>query len=509
MRPSPPPSPDSPSPSNNVALQNFRGELRAAPGLHPLEATLVILASVVLCFMLWAIGTVHEWSQFTTLGLAVPTFVVALISRKYTGALAPQGPFKLIMWRRLLHFPLFWLGLVFLGYITIQALNPSWEYVTTGRFWWLQAVPHLTWLPTGIAAPFKDMNAWRELLVYSSVWLVGCALWVGITRRSAIQTLLTVAVANGALFAIVGILQRVTKAKQILWSFSPVPGAHYFFSTIVYKNHAGAYLNLVLMICTGLLYWHFSRAERRMERSSPAPVFAFCLVLLGLCVMLTNSRAAMILLMAFTLIAFIGFVVRCALYTSEGRSPWVITMLCGIFALFIGLGAIFLKPGDSLDRLGTLIAAGRNDNSVSSRNIARTATLEMAQDKIFTGWGAGSFRHYFPNYQRKYPEIYLTDGGRTHLRWEYAHNDYVQLLAEMGIMGSLIVAAMLACCLRHAIAMRLWLRPHLMFLTLAVLMTAAHAWVDFQFHNPAILMLWCVTIVLIGRWAELENRRPA
>ena len=35
---------------------------------------------------------------------------------------------------------IFWLGLMFLLYILIQALNPAWEYVTDGRSWWLRGV---------------------------------------------------------------------------------------------------------------------------------------------------------------------------------------------------------------------------------------------------------------------------------------------------------------------------------------------------------------------------------
>jgi O-antigen ligase len=352
------------------------------------------------------------------------------------------------------------------------------------------------------------MNAWRELMIYGTAWLLVCALWVGVTRRATIQWLLTIVAANGAVLAVIGILQKVTHAKYILWGLKDSTPAYYFFSTIIYKNHAGAYFNLVLMLTTALLYWHFSRAERRMERSSPAPVFAFCTVLLGLSVMLTNSRAATLLMMVFTLLAFIGFIVRCTITRSEGRSPWTVTLLCAIFALFIGLGSYFLNTDQALDRLGKLWEAGSSDNSVSSRNLARKATMEMAEDNLVTGWGAGSFRHYFPVYQRHYPEIYTyKHGNNTRVyRWEYAHNDYVQFLAEMGLIGVGLLSAILICALRHLLKQRVFERPHLLFILMALLVTAVHAWVDFQFHNPAILFLWCIAAAIAARWAELEAR---
>jgi O-antigen ligase len=468
----------------------------------------MLIVGALLCFTPWAIGTMVVWTQFVSLSLAVLAFTTALINRHYRGELAPSGDFKLIIWPKLIHFPLFWLGLLFLVYILIQALNPAWVYVNDGKSWWLQRIENITWLPAGMDTPFKDMNAWRELMIYGTAWLLVCALWVGVTRRTTIQRLLSIVAINGALLAIIGILQKVTHAKYILWGLKDVTSAGYFFSTFIYKNHAGAYFNLVLMLTTALLYWHFSRAERRMERSSPAPVFAFCTVLLGLSVMLTNSRAATILMMLFTLLAFIGFIIHCTLTRSEGRSPWAITLLCTIFALFIGLGSYFLNTDRAFDRLGKLWEAGAADSSVASRILARKATMEMAEDNLITGWGAGSFRHYFPVYQRHYPEIYSLKHGKKEriMRWEYTHNDYVQFLAEMGLIGVGLMVAMLVCALRHLIKQQVFMRPHLLFILMALLVTAVHAWMDFQFHNPAILFLWCISAALAARWAELEAR---
>ena len=153
-------------------------------------------------------------------------------------------------------------------------------------------------------------------------------------------------------------------------------------------------------------------------------------------------------------------------------------------------------------------AADAMPTTPSSSILARAATWEMARDNLVTGWGAGSFRHYFPVYQRHYPEIYdVPWHPQAKMRWEYAHNDYVQLLAELGLAGAGILLAMLACGARHLWRQRVWRQPHLLFILLALLVTTAHAWVDFQFHNPAILVLWCATAALAGRWAEFENRR--
>ena len=220
-------------------LQAFRGDSRTSAGLHPLETALLVIVALNLGFTPWALGTMHPWSQIISFGLALAGFCVALVNRHYSGEHSPEGAFKLIMWPKLIRFPLFWLGLALLVYITIQALNPAWVYALNGPQWWLVPLEHITWLPTGIESPFAKMNAWRTLMLYATPWLVVCAVWVGFTRRATVQRLLTIVVANGALLAIIGILQRVTHAKAILWVTSGYSLSGGFFSTLIYKNHAG------------------------------------------------------------------------------------------------------------------------------------------------------------------------------------------------------------------------------------------------------------------------------
>jgi O-antigen ligase len=490
-------------PASQPALNAFRGDARASQRLHPLEISLIVVVGAHLSFLPWALGTMHVWSQLISLGLSALAFSLALISRTYDEEHAQEGRFKLIMWPKLIRFPLFWLGLALLAYILVQAFNPSSVYVRDGRVWSMQSIDYLGWLPSSMDTPFADMNAWRMLIIYASAWLTSCALWVGITRRSAVQNLFAIVIINGAVIALVGILQRATHSGAILWFIPSSTGTH--FGTLLYKNHAGAFFNVLFMLSTAVMYWHFSRGERRLERSNPAPVFAFATVLLGIGVLLTFSRAATLLLIIFVLVAFISFIIRSALHRSEGRNPLVVGLLCAMFALFIGLGAAFLNVGTSVNRVQQLVKDQGKDNSVSSRLIATKATWELAQDNLVTGTGAGSFRFAFPYYQRNHPEIYRPSGKM--LRWEYAHNDYVQLLAELGLIGAGLVFAMLAVGVRHLINNRIYQRPYLIFVALALIATLAHAWVDFQSHNPAILLLWCAVAVLLARWTELENRR--
>ena len=199
-------------PPHNL-LEKFRSDRRRLP-LHPREKALLAIVAIHLCFLPWALGTMHAWSQLTSLGLAMVGFVLALLPRDYTSDQSGGAAMRLTMWPRLVKFPLFWIGLALLGYITLQASNPSWVWERNATTWWLRPVNNVPWLPTSIETPFERFNLWRQFIIYASAWLVVCTLWTGFTRRRALQLLLTVLVVNAIFLAAVGYLQKLLAAAD-------------------------------------------------------------------------------------------------------------------------------------------------------------------------------------------------------------------------------------------------------------------------------------------------------
>jgi O-antigen ligase len=482
------------------ALRTFRGEAKSARPSHPLETALLLVVAAWLCFLPWALGAMYVWGQGIALGLAVAGFALSVMKRRYGASISPTGAsFNLIMWPRLVRFPVFWLGLGFLAYIAIGGFNPAYYYNNDARGWWLAAGTPVKWLPAGVGAPFSGMNAWRVLFVYGGIWLLACAIWVGFTRRSTVVTLLTIVVANGTVLAVIGILQRVTEAKKVLWCISK-PGLS-FVSTLLYKNHAGAYFNLIVAASCVLMAWHFLRAARRMQRSSPAPIFAFCAIIGTLLVFLSNSRAAAILLAGFILMIVIGYFVWLLSGKQEAQNRIVGLLGPGCFAVLMIVACQFLNVENSLRRIERIFKEDQV-NSVEWRQLARKATFRMAGDSPVYGWGAGSFRHVFPAYQRDYPMIYKQ--GRHILHWEYAHNDYAQGFAELGLVGLLFPASMLGYWMVSFIRRGVLWRIPMLTGVAGLGLTLVHSWVDFQAHNPAVLGTWCLLWVIYGRWMQLE-----
>ncbi len=484
----------------------FRGETRMPRRLHPLEKALLVVTATHLCFLPWAFGgmTKNPWPEWVSLGLALLGFGLALVNRHYTEVHAREGEFDLVMWPKLVRFPIFWLGLVLLTYMAVQNLNPALLYVGDGSHWTIVNIDHVRWLPAGLQAPFGDMNGWRLMLIYASPWLTVCSLWVGITRRYTLLALLATLTVNGALLALLGILEKVAPNGKIFWLVAS-PNVH-FVSSFVYKNHAGAYFNLILSVGCGLVYWYFSRSERRMERSNPAPVFAFCAVLTGLIVLMSYARMATILLMIYIAVAAVGFLVRQIRAGAEGRNPMVLLLLGGVLLLFVGGGVLFLDHGQSLQYIGRLSSTDQN-MSVEGREEADKATWEMAKDNLVTGWGAGSFYHYFPMYQQRYPFIYKLPNGKGNWNWEYAHNDFLQILAELGLVGAVVFLSGTAYWCFKLFQHDIHARPHALLVVFGLGLLLLNSWTDLQLYCPAVLVTWCVLWTLTVRWVEFEDSR--
>lgn len=469
--------------------------------IHPRERALVIVACAHLIFLPWAIGTRDAWAQFTVLGFGLVSFALALLPRHYSGDYSPEGEFRINPVLRLIRFPGFWIGLLFVGYVLAQAFNPSWARVSDGTAWWIEPRDHITWLPTSVEAPAARMNAWRMASVYASIWLLCSALWTGLSRRIAVMGVLGVLVANGALLGLIGVLQHVTHSAKILW-FIEVPVKHPV-ATFVYENHGGAYFNLITVVAVGLMVWHLVRGQRRFVRSSPAPVFALLSITTGMLVFVSNSRASMILLVAYGVVGALLFGFwRLFGAKEEGNRTVSIIVACVTLA-FVGAGAAYLNLGKSIAQLGTLFEPGVGEH-IDFRISARKATYDLFQDEPLTGWGAGSFRHVFPQKQQFYPEIFYA-GGDKHLFWDHAHNDYVQALAELGIIGLCLPLLALAWLVWRLCRLGGLGQPAFLLIVLGLGMTMAHSWMDFPLSNTAIVTTFCAVWVLTVRWAELET----
>ncbi|MGP1667122.1 MAG: O-antigen ligase family protein, partial [Rhodanobacter sp.] len=410
--------------------------------------------------------------------------------------------------RKLLRWPLWWIGVLFFAYVLIQALNPAWEFVQRDNGWAMRHLPdHITWLPTGMTTPFTMMNGWRQMIIWGAPFLLSCALWIGLTRRKAVITLLTAIVVNAAILAIAGIAVRTSAPETFLW-FAEGRG-DYSFASFVYKNHAGSFFALVAGLAVTLAIYTHQRAVRRNRRSSPASLLILAAMILSIAVLLSYSRAAIILLGAFFGLIMIVGLVLVLFRGGLSRAPFAIAAFTLTVVAFGLLAGQLVNSEKTIDRFVRITDAANTDRSIITRSSAWQAGLDMASEHPAFGWGAGGFRFLFPRYQRTRPEITWhihPSGARQYAFWENIHNDYLQAYIELGRTGLILLfsGAAFAC----ASFLRSRGIRHVPALTLAGAtgISLAHAAVDFPLQNPAILVTLATALCLALALPYLDPR---
>ena len=496
---------DTPNPSEaelsrlQKPLEMFRARTRRLH-IHPQEKLLLAIISVHLVFLPWALGGMYLWTHLVSLAFALLGFAVALVPRDYTEEHTGQGSFRLVMWPKQVKFPVFWLGLVFLAYVICQGLNPAWQFMQNERGqWWMQRIAYCEWLPAGVRAPIERGGPWRRLLVYLAVWLSVCSLWIGVTRRRSLQVIFAVIAANGMALAILGLFQRLLGNGKIFWFYNSANPS--FFSSFIYKNHAGAYLNLTLFVACGIAGWYYLRGLRRLEKSNPAGIFAFFTTFIAINVLISYSRGATMVMLMFLAGAIGGFAYQQWKAPSGLRRPIVLITLILFFGFFLKTGLDALHTGPAWSRFAQAFSS--EDLSVKSRALATTASLEMLRDRWLTGRGAGSYVFLFTSYQQHYPDLWAPGGAR--MLWEHAHNDLVEFPIELGLLGLLpLLGAALYFSVR-LVRGYFWYNPLSTCVVFGLMLTLGHARYDFVFQNPAVLLTFWLMLAAATQFNEFEE----
>ena len=183
------------------------------------------------------------------------------------------------------------------------------------------------------------------------------------------------------------------------------------------------------------------------------------------------------------------------------KSRKVTLALATFFVLGFGL-IIFLGGGELAKRLATIHAETRTELSGGTRlNIDRDA-LKMFAAKPITGWGLGVFPTVYPQF-RSFPTNFFINE---------AHNDYLQLLVEMGGLGFAVMLWFLWALYRHGIRkLKNWAEDTNGALALAAMLGVSgilvHSFVDFNLQIPANAALFYVLCALAAMDSQFGKTR--
>lgn len=165
---------------------------------------------------------------------------------------------------------------------------------------------------------------------------------------------------------------------------------------------------------------------------------------------------------------------------AQDRTHARIVLLLAVMAMAYGLSlwTPWQQGDDSLSRLADTLVHGD-----SARISLWMSSLSMILDAPLTGFGLGGFRLHFPRYRD--PAVTGPADG-------WAHNDYLQVMVDSGLIGGILVLAILGAALLLAWAHFVRRHPHaLMGLgwTLGAVAMLLQAGVNFMLYFPVISIL--------------------
>ena len=349
---------------------------------------------------------------------------------------------------------------------------------------------------SGSSISLCPLGAQLSVLQYLACFGIFILTIVSFSRRKRRFLLAWSLTATGLVLALVGLYQHWHSPGKIYGFWQSVYGGAPF-GPFVNRNHFAGYLEMILPLSAALIFIKRIPGQRRDpdealrgRRLRWWQILALsCFVLMFIALMTSLSRGGMIATSAAVL-------VMSAVAWRKARTRRAGLYFAAILVASFVLGCYYAGP-ELVGRLRELYADLMNPMR-NSRAIATCHTLELFGQYPLFGTGLGSFSSVFTSVQS--PELGLG-------LYQYAHNDWAQLMAETGLAG-IVIALMLAGALLRLAHRRLrqdktasgwWLT---LGATGSLSALAVHSVFDFNLHIPsnaylasAVAGLLCVSAV--------------
>jgi O-antigen ligase len=337
------------------------------------------------------------------------------------------------------------------------------ELILPGK---LLLIPLLAFLTWSLLSVSWACNIFEGIAIFLQ-WLSAFALFIVAINlfryRKSTDFLMKIMFFSGSTVASIGILQYLVGLDWLPQEFPPA-------ATFANRNVASEFIVICLPLGFAILF---------MEKSRRSLFYA----LLGTEAMLlflfySFTRSCLLAVITVSLIAFLVILILCIrgrMYCGIGKRHLATT--CGMALIFI-IGACLTPKGFDVMKLGKISdvfadTAGKyksatskvkkgvefektskhiESESVYFRLAAWHNALIMAKENPVLGVGLGNLKMHYPRYHRSavYDGI---SGERKQLL--NLHNDYLQVIVELGIPGFLLLLGLIC-----AVAITAWKALH-------------------------------------------------
>lgn len=330
------------------------------------------------------------------------------------------------------------------------------------------------------------------------------------TRRRLLATVI-VLILLGFSVALVGVIHKLTSNGKLLW-LRDVEAMDIAFGPFVNRNHFAGFIEMILPLPLALIVAQGVARDKWI-------LYGFLTVALGTALVLSASRGALVVLAAqlVALPVLSRWMSQQRERTAEeaSRSPAgagrrfprpTVRAAAGAVILTAGisLGVVWIGAEPVISRFSPLsatpdmrsqenevtTAATDTGESLSRPTIWRT-TMRMIRDHVLLGVGLGAYPVAYTRY----------DEATGFYRVEQAHNDYLQIIAEAGVVGLLLLIAFMIVvgrAARAALASPMVVERSLALgAALGCWGIAVHSLFDFNLQVPANALLFLLLVAIL------------
>lgn len=255
------------------------------------------------------------------------------------------------------------------------------------------------------AEPFATQTTAIHIFFLSAFFAVALYTLDTSARLRRLTAVLTV---FGFAYAFYAILQMVLSPDKIYGIYKPQTATP--FGSFVNRHDFAAVIEMLIALPLGMVLSGSVRADKRL-------LYLVAVALMGTSMLLSGSRGG--------LIALIAEILLLVIITTRSRGTKGIILKGGLSILLllsaVG-GAIFVGGDTSLTRFAE---SATSDDITSSRTQIWTNTVKLIGDSLPLGAGIGA-------YAQAYTKVDSASGFE---RVEQAHNDYLQVVADAGVVG--------------------------------------------------------------------------
>jgi O-antigen ligase/tetratricopeptide (TPR) repeat protein len=379
----------------------------------------------------------------------------------------------------------------------------------------------MTWRTLALS-PFATWSGLIEIVACAALFFLVLLYPFGIAgagmdaQKRFFRTLIIVILGSGTLVALLGIAQHGWWNGRILWFFiphdwtGPLPNNPRANGPFVNPDHFADYLAMILPLATAGALFPILPGFRHKRSSDIQLLCAVAAFVMASAIMMSLSRGGWT-------VAVIGVATALGLAARHAREE-LPAMLRGLDAKLLPaavggaalvlLVLLYLAGPSGRSQASVRLAAtlSHSDNLTAAKPFLWSDTTRMIRDFPLVGVGIGGWPEIFPHYQR--PPWLNTFFFRE------PENDYLQLLAETGVVGLALVlwfAWAIGVRLREGAAhlsSRDW--PLLAGFAGGVTAALIHEIFDFSLQTPANMVLFTVLVAAMLRVAMTKGtERPA